>query len=202
MSLQTRLESLIAAIGADVKADRLTMTGLASGSLSALTTTAKTSLLAAINEINAKATDPWTYQSVMGTPTTSATAAADIAGLTGFTPEASSKYIVELIASVSAAAITTGVQVGFAGPSTGITRAAVKVVSAQTATTDMISQQGLNSWQGSAASLTTPTLLTIQALVEVGATPGGGNIRPSWRSEVSASVVTMYPGSHMKWRKV
>lgn len=49
MSLQTRLEALAAAIGADIKSDRASM-----GALASLTTSAKASLVAAINEVNAK----------------------------------------------------------------------------------------------------------------------------------------------------
>lgn len=54
MSLQTRLSDLITAIGTDYKQMRTWITGSSSGSLSALTTTTKTDLIAAINEVNAK----------------------------------------------------------------------------------------------------------------------------------------------------
>lgn len=54
MSLQTRLGDLITAIGTDYKFLRTLITGSATSDLTGLTTTAKTSLLAAINEVNAK----------------------------------------------------------------------------------------------------------------------------------------------------
>lgn len=54
MSLQTRISDLITAVGTDIKQLRIWATGSASGDLTGLTTTAKTSLLAAINEVNAK----------------------------------------------------------------------------------------------------------------------------------------------------
>ena len=54
MSLQTRIADLITAIGTDVKQLRTWITGSASGDLTGLTTTAKTSVVAAINEVNAK----------------------------------------------------------------------------------------------------------------------------------------------------
>lgn len=51
MSLQIRIGDLITAIGTDYKTLRTWMTGSASGTLASLTTTDKTSLIAAINEI-------------------------------------------------------------------------------------------------------------------------------------------------------
>jgi hypothetical protein len=202
VSLQTRLEALASALGADTKADRITMTGLASGSLASLTTTAKTSLLAAINEINAKLAtsgEPWTSQALTVAYTNSTVTASDV--FAGFTPAANTRYIVDVLASVSAAAATTGVQTGLTGPTTGITRSAVKVVSSSAAATDLISHQALNAFQAAAASLTTPTLLSLQAIVEV-ATPGAGNIRFQAKSEVAGSVITIYPGSSMRWRTI
>lgn len=57
MSLQTRLSDLITAIGTDYKQLRTWITGSSSGSLAALTTTTKTDLISAINEVNAKPTN-------------------------------------------------------------------------------------------------------------------------------------------------
>lgn len=54
MSLQTRLQDFATAVATDVKQLRIWSTGSSSGDLTGLTTTAKTSLLAAINEVNAK----------------------------------------------------------------------------------------------------------------------------------------------------
>lgn len=56
MSLQTRLQDFIIAVGTDYKQFRTWLTGSSSGTLTGLTTTDKTSLLAAINEVNAKPT--------------------------------------------------------------------------------------------------------------------------------------------------
>lgn len=54
MSLQTRIGDLITAVGTDYKQLRSWITGSSSGNLTSLTTTAKTDLIAAINEVNAK----------------------------------------------------------------------------------------------------------------------------------------------------
>lgn len=53
MSLQTRISDLITAIGTDYKQLRSWITGSSSGDLTGLTTTDKTSLVAAINEVEA-----------------------------------------------------------------------------------------------------------------------------------------------------
>jgi hypothetical protein len=54
LSLQTRLGDLITAVGTDIKQLRTWLTGSSSGSLTGLTTTTKTDIVAAINEVNAK----------------------------------------------------------------------------------------------------------------------------------------------------
>jgi hypothetical protein len=54
MSLQIRLSDFITSVGTDYKQFRTWITGSAAGDLTGLTTTAKTSLLAAVNEVNAK----------------------------------------------------------------------------------------------------------------------------------------------------
>lgn len=54
MSLQTRLADLITAVGTDYKQLRTWISGSSSGNLTGLTTTDKTSLVSAINEVNAK----------------------------------------------------------------------------------------------------------------------------------------------------
>lgn len=53
MSLQTRIGDFITAVGTDVKQLRTWITGSASGTLTGLTTTDKTSLVNAINEVKA-----------------------------------------------------------------------------------------------------------------------------------------------------
>lgn len=57
MSLQTRISDLITAVGTDMKQLRVWITGSSSGNLTGLTTTDKTSLVNAINEV-AAATPP------------------------------------------------------------------------------------------------------------------------------------------------
>jgi hypothetical protein len=58
MSLQTRLSDLITAVGTDYKQLRTWLTGSASGDLTGLTTTDKTSVVAAINEVDAQSSAP------------------------------------------------------------------------------------------------------------------------------------------------
>ena len=54
MSLQTRISDLITAVGSDIKQHRIWMTGSGTGDLTGLTTTDKTSLVAAINEVESE----------------------------------------------------------------------------------------------------------------------------------------------------
>lgn len=54
MSLESRIADFITAVATDVKQLRVWATGSSSGNLAGLTTTDKTSLLNAINEVNAK----------------------------------------------------------------------------------------------------------------------------------------------------
>jgi hypothetical protein len=58
LSLQSRLSDLITVIGTDIKQLRIWMTGSATGDLTGLTTTNKTSLVAAINEVDAQSSSP------------------------------------------------------------------------------------------------------------------------------------------------
>jgi hypothetical protein len=55
VSLQTRLSDLITSVGTDIKQIRTWLTGSSSGDLTGLTTTAKTSVVAAINEVKSDA---------------------------------------------------------------------------------------------------------------------------------------------------
>lgn len=66
MSLQTRLSDLITAIGTDYKQLRTWITGSTTGDLTGLTTTAKSSLVAAINEVDAGASPPAASATVPG----------------------------------------------------------------------------------------------------------------------------------------
>lgn len=55
LSLQTRISDLITAVGTDIKQIRTWLTGSSSGNLTGLTTTTKTDIVSAINEVNATA---------------------------------------------------------------------------------------------------------------------------------------------------
>lgn len=55
MSLMTRLNDLITAVGTDYKQLRTFITGSSTGDLTGLTTTSKSSVVTAINEVNGKA---------------------------------------------------------------------------------------------------------------------------------------------------
>lgn len=58
MTLQTRISDLITAVGTDIKQLRIWITGSSSGDLTGLTTTDKSNLVAAINEVDAQSSAP------------------------------------------------------------------------------------------------------------------------------------------------
>lgn len=180
MSLQTRLAPLIAAVGADIKQLRADIAAVPSGS---------------------GGSDPWTHQALTTARTNSTVTGADI--FTGFAPAANTRYIVDALLSVITQAGTTGVQTALLAPTTGITRAAVKIVSSSSTTADKIDNLALNAYQGATAGIATlSSLISIQAIIDVGATPGAGNVRAAFRSEVAGSTVTINPGSSMRWRTI
>lgn len=179
MSLATRLTALAQAIGADIK-----------------------SLQAQINAIpsGGGGSDPWSHQALTTSYTNSTVTASDV--FTGFVPIANTRYIVDSLCIVNSAAATTGVQTCLAGPTTGITRSAVKIQSASAAAADKLDHLALNAFQVATAGLVAFTLLNIQAIIEVGATPGAGNVRVQARSEVAGSAIAFHPGSSMRWRTI
>jgi hypothetical protein len=97
-TLQSRISDLITAIGTDIKQHAIWLTGSSSGNLTGLTTTAKTSLLAAVNEVNAAA-------AAATTPAASTTVAGKMEQATDAEALAMTSAIVALVPS-NLAAIT------------------------------------------------------------------------------------------------
>jgi hypothetical protein len=177
VSLEARLVALVQAIGADVKQLRSQLQNVGGGA------------------------DPWSVQVLDADYTNAKTTASDV--FVGFTPAPGTRYIVDVLAAVSSAAATTGVQTCLAGPTTGITSSAVKIVSASSATADLITHTSLNTFQAATASAgAQPSLLSVQAIIDVGPTPGAGTVRLQARSEVNGGTVTFRPGSSMRWRTI
>jgi hypothetical protein len=175
VSLQTRLVALAQAIGADVKQIRAELAKISSGGSSSPWT--DLILTSAVNVINQTPVDV----------------------MAGFTPVPNTRYLVDVLLSVNSASANNGVQAQLAGPTSGIVSAAVKIVSASSASADLISHVGLNVVQNATANLTAPNLLMIQAVIETGGTVGAGNIRPRVQSE-TATTSTIRAGSSMRWR--
>jgi len=175
VSLQTRLTDLVAAVGADIKSLQQQINGISVGS------------------------GPWTEEIRTTAATNNVIALAD--AFTGFAPAANTRYLVDIVASVLSNAATVGIQTQLTGPTTGITAAAVKIAAATSATADAIAHTGLNTIQANTAGLAVPSLVTIQAIIEVGASPGAGNIRMQYRPE-TATLMTVRAGSIMRWRTV
>jgi hypothetical protein len=176
VSLQTRLTALAQAVGADIKAINLQLASLSPANV-----------------------DPWVSEVISANVTNSTVTGSAL--FSGFAPTPSTRYIVDVLLSVTGST-ATGVQTALTGPTTGITRSAVKIVSASAPTLDKVEHLALNAWQIATAGLPTPSLLMIQAIVETGATVGAGKITTQFRSETAGSVVTVHPGSSMRWRSL
>jgi hypothetical protein len=96
MSLQTRIGDLITAVGTDIKQLRTWITGSSSGSLTGLTTTTKTDLVAAINEVNS------------------------LAGTGGATVSPASETVAGIVELATLAEVATGVDTGRAVTPEGV----------------------------------------------------------------------------------
>lgn len=121
---------------------------------------------------------------------------------TGFTPGANKKYFIEAELSAQAIAVDNAVQLALLGPATGITRVAVKVITPTEATEEIESALALNAYSEQDAAMTTPSIYTLLAIVEVGATPGAGHIRVGAKAlTAAANAVRIFPGSFMRWRE-
>lgn len=212
MSLQTRLEALVAAIGADIKQINTNIsagapTGTKVSALPAVATLDGTELVpvvqgGATKQVASSKLQPWRGEQILTTTYSNDTVtASDV--FSGFAPAANTRYLVDVFLLVQSVATTTGVQTALAGPASGVTRAGVTITSAASATTQKIDYLALGAFQIATAGLTTPTPLIIQGLVDVGAAPGAGNIKVQAKAEVAGTgAIQIFPGSSMRWRIV
>lgn len=127
--------------------------------------------------------------------------ATDIPGL-GFTPVANSLYVIEGLVPVQTAITTTGVQLILAGPTTGITWSAVTIHTPTASNADTPFHGALNAAAPMTAGLTAVAMARVKAMVQVGASPGAGNIRLQLRSEIAASAVTVRAGAFLRYRTI
>ncbi len=144
----------------------------------------------------------WTEQRLTATYSNATIAGTDV--FSGFTPVASKRYHVEALLNVQSSAAASGVQTSLLGPTTGITRAGVRIKAALTATTEKVDYlSALNAYQVTTTGVVTATLIQLQAIIEVSPSPGAGPIRVGARAEVAAvNAVQIFPGSHMRWREL
>lgn len=125
-SLQTRLTDLAVAVATDMKTLRTWITGSSTGDLTGLTTTAKTSIVAAINEVKASATGapPTTTEATAGIirTATQAETTAGTADLIAVTPlkyrtDADARYQAKNANLTSLAGFTTSTDTALAANS-------------------------------------------------------------------------------------
>lgn len=179
MSLESRLTALVQSLGADYKARKAQLDQLASAAYA------------------------WKSQIIVAPNYVGVTTVVE--PFQGFKPEANTRYQVEVWASVRVATIVNAPQAALFGPSGGnsLRYSAVKIVSAPTTTTDLVSHVQLNEFQASNSALTIPDILTIQAIVETGAgMTDSAWIRPQFRPKSAGGSYDISPGSIMSWRTI
>ncbi len=147
--------------------------------------------------------DPWTYVVLGSDFTTSATANANVTGLS-FAPAASKRYAIEGRLLLRSAATTTGPRPGIAWP-TGLNDGASQITAPNSNTALAFRAQGAKTTQN-AASTGVPTttdsyLAILDAVLVAGASPSG-SFQITLASEIAASLVTMRAGSFIRYREV
>lgn len=145
------------------------------------------------------AADPWTNLKLAADQSVSTVAAADVTAL-GFTPAASTTYLLRGWFIVTAAAATTGVRLGVSWP-TGV-NVTYTLTIPNTATANNLHHSSVSGQlSANTAGTTTPVLAVLDAIVTT-TTPAAGTIRPILASEVAGSAVVIKAGSLVQYRTV
>lgn len=142
-----------------------------------------------VNSAGGGGSDPWTWVKLTSDVSNSATALADVTGLS-FTALANTTYIVEVIGTFQSAAITTGIALALNIPSgtvTGQIRANISATAINSL--EQIANDATTSVSTATRAVATNTPITAKFIVAVGGT--GGTVALRFRSEVAASAVTM-----------
>lgn len=148
--------------------------------------------------------DGWTYTFLTANHTNSTTTPTDVPDL-AFTPAANKRYEIEGRFFVTAAATTTGAQIGVVWPTGIVAPSAVTlaVPSSATATTFRYAVRG-----GNAVALATGTpSQTLEAMglltgiLTTGASPSG-TFKIQLDSEVAASEARVLAGSFLRYREI
>jgi hypothetical protein len=144
------------------------------------------------SEVGGGGADPWTWTRLTADVANSTVTLADVTGMS-FVAAANTTYLVEVFATFTSAALTTGIAVALDIPSGTVAGFGLHPVSA--VTTGSVEQIADNATTGAtagvrAAGINTP--MRGQYMVAIGAT--GGTVQLRFRSEIAASAVTMKAG--------
>lgn len=179
MSLQTRLELLTSAIGADIKALNARIDGLVGG------------------------TDPWTYLVAPNDVSNSTVTAADVTGLVIPNTLVTGKYVIEGKILFTTGATTTGMQLGLVFPAQ-VELAALWQVAATQTTVTLLNQTTSAQFSGNTAAPVASPADSIAVLDGVFVVNGAmaSGIAVQQRSEVATSAVVSKAGSFVRYRKI
>jgi hypothetical protein len=144
--------------------------------------------------------DPWTWQKLAADVSNSTIALAGVTGLS-FTAIANTSYLVDVVGTFQAAAVTTGIALALDIPSGTIAGQLIHPTSSTSlgGTEQIADAATTGATSGVRAALTNvPIFATF--IVAIGAT--GGAVQLQFRSEIAASAVTMKAGLTAMGRRV
>lgn len=144
--------------------------------------------------------EPWTHQ-VLTTPYTNSTT-SQTPIFPGFTPEADKTYVLDALLMVQSAASTTGVRAILTSPYDSLLESAVRFVTPLTATIDRADTTTADQFSLATTGLTFPNLMTVQAIFKYVPVFEDGPVTLAGASEIAGSLITVHPGSSMRWRKL
>ena len=144
--------------------------------------------------------DAWTWV-LLGTDVANSTIAyTNVTGLT-FPASANSTYIVDLVGTFQAVAVTTGIAVALDIPSGNVSGQFSHLIAATLIGGDQNADGTALAVSAGVRNANTNTSLSARFIVAIGAS--GGPVQLQFRSEVAGSAVTMKSGiTAMGWRPV
>ncbi len=144
--------------------------------------------------------DPWSWQKLAADVANSTVTLASVTGLS-FTALANTTYRVEVIGTFQSAATTTGIALALDIPSGNVTGQMIHPVSATAiGGTEQITDAATTGATTGVRAAATNVSVLANFIVAVGAT--GGAVQLQFRSEITASAVTMKAGITAMGRRV
>ncbi len=145
--------------------------------------------------------DPWSWIKLATDVANSSVTLADVTGLS-FNAAANTTYLVEVLATMTSAALTTGVAMALDIPSGTVAGFGLHpITAATTGSFEQIADSATTGATSGVRSANTNTPIRAKYMIAVGAT--SGPVQLKFRSEIAASAVTIKAGlTAMGWRVI